>query len=74
MMPRFAPGSHGEGRFAIRAARFVSEADFPRGEVGEQPAPEGRKGSRTPAREDASNDSGDPNGRANQKIPPRGCS
>jgi hypothetical protein len=39
-MPRFAPGSHGEGRFAIRAARFVSEADFPRGAVGEQPTPE----------------------------------
>jgi hypothetical protein len=35
-MPRFALGSHGEGRLTIRAARFVCEADFPRGAVGEQ--------------------------------------
>jgi hypothetical protein len=30
----------GEGRLAIRAARIVSEVDFPRGAVGEQQTPE----------------------------------
>ena len=39
-MPRFTPGSRREGWLAIRAARFVSEADFPRGAGGEQPKPE----------------------------------
>src|SRR5882672_2176135 len=39
-MPRFAWGSHDERRLAIRATRFVSEADFPSGAAGEQPKPE----------------------------------
>jgi len=39
-MPRFMLGSRREGRLAIRAARFVCEADFPRRAGGEQPKPE----------------------------------